>query len=80
MQTQTKITKTPDFSNQNLYNAIDTHKKQWMVTIGDYVLSRGELAAAVVVDAILPVISKLKTKRTDSHDSRASAEFLEAVN
>jgi hypothetical protein len=33
MQSQTKILKTTDFTNQNFYIGIDVHKKQWTSTI-----------------------------------------------
>jgi transposase len=121
MQTPTKITKTPDFSNQNFYNGIDAHKKQWRVTIrvdGTYIktytmppspqtlakhlqtnypngnyfsvyeagfcgtsyheeLCRLGIKNIIINPADLPVTNKLKTNRTDFHDSRALAEFLE---
>src|SRR5215210_7031999 len=121
MQTPTKITKTPDFSNQNFYNGIDAHKKQWTVTTrvdGTYIktytmppspqalakhlqtnypngnyfsvyeagfcgtsyheeLCRLGIKNIIINPADLPVTNKLKTNRTDFHDSRALAEFLE---
>ena len=121
MQSQTKITKTTDFSNQNFYNGIDCHKKQWTVTTrldgtylktysippspqvlakhlkttypnGNYfsVYEAGfcgtsyheQLCALgikniIINPADLPLTNKLKTNRTDFHDSRALAEFLE---
>ena len=121
MQSQTKITKTTDFSNQNFYNGIDAHNKQWTITTrcdGTYIKTytmapspqtlakhletnypngnyfsvyeagfcgtsyHEELCALgikniIINPADLPVTNKLKTNRTDYHDSRALAEFLE---
>ena len=121
MQSQAKVSKTTDFSNQNFYNGIDAHKKQWTITIrcdGTYIKTytmppspqtlakhletnypngnyfsvyeagfcgtsyHEELCALgikniIINPADLPVTNKLKTNRTDYHDSRALAEFLE---
>lgn len=122
MQSQTKFSKSVDFSNQNFYNGIDVHKKQWTVTIrldGTYIKTCTMAPSPQVLDkhlrtnypngnyfsvyeagfcgtayhtalcdlgikniiinpADLPVTNKLKTNRTDFHDSRALAEYLEA--
>ena len=32
MQSQAKVSKTTDFSNQNFFNGIDAHAKQWTIT------------------------------------------------
>jgi transposase len=120
MQSQAKVSKTTDFSNQNFFNGIDAHKKQWTITTrcdGTYIKTytmppspqtlakhletnypngnyfsvyeagfcgtsyHEELCALgikniIINPADLPVTNKLKTNRTDYHDSRALAEFL----
>ena len=122
MQSQTKNTRTADFTGQNFYIGIDYHKKQWTVTTrlsgtylktftllpspqalakhlqtnyanGNYfsVYEAGfcgtsahvQLCALgikniIINPADLPMTHKHKTTKTDYHDSRALAEYLEA--
>lgn len=122
MQSQSKFSKSVDFSNQNFYVGIDVHKQQWTVTTrvdGTYIktftlppspptlanhlksnypngnyfsvyeagfcgtsyhtaLCTLGIQNIIINAADLPVTNKLKTNRTDYHDSRALAEYLEA--
>lgn len=122
MQALLKFSKSVDFSNQNFYNGIDVHKKQWTVTTrldGTFIVTytlppspeslakhlkstypNGNYFSAyeagfcgtsyhtqlcalgiknIIINAAdLPMTNKLKSNRTDFHDSRALAEWLEA--